>query len=155
MHSIVTSLKPPSAAVGLLLMAAISFCSATFAATDSSGNNEAAVGGDRSAHGCIASAGYTWSQLRNDCIRLFEAGVPLYNAQDPAATSVAYVVNGGDQLPLELYLPDKEMGILMFYRDGAWHDDDGRYVLTNDDNDVLDVRSSAGTLLFSSQKPKS
>lgn len=30
------------------------------------------VGGDKDKHGCIASAGYTWSEAQKDCIRLWE-----------------------------------------------------------------------------------
>jgi len=30
------------------------------------------VGGDRDAHGCIGSAGYTYSQIKKDCVRTFE-----------------------------------------------------------------------------------
>ncbi|MEM9107086.1 MAG: hypothetical protein AAGC96_15640 [Pseudomonadota bacterium] len=113
----------------------------------------AATGADQSEQGCIGSAGYTWSQLRQECVRLFEVGVPLYNAQDPDATTVAYMVSGGSAQPLELFLPDQAEGILMFFQDGAWHDDDHRYTLTNSDDDVLDVRDAAGKLLFSSRKP--
>lgn len=32
------------------------------------------VGGDRDEHGCIGSAGYTWSYALHDCVRLWEAG---------------------------------------------------------------------------------
>lgn len=35
------------------------------------------VGNDADEHGCKASAGYRWSVLRNECIRIFEAGVRL------------------------------------------------------------------------------
>ncbi|MEX3011868.1 hypothetical protein [Hoeflea sp. TYP-13] len=113
------------------------------------------VGSDRDKHGCIGSAGYTWSEVRQDCVRLFEAGAPLYNLQDPSATSVAYVVDGGGTMPLELFLPDEETGILLYYRDGGWLDDDDRYGLTIDKNDVIEVRDAEGTPLFSSRKPKS
>ncbi|MEN5087180.1 hypothetical protein MUB18_02350 [Sphingobacterium sp. PCS056] len=30
------------------------------------------VGADKDAHGCIASAGYTWSTLKDSCVRPFE-----------------------------------------------------------------------------------
>ena len=44
------------------------------------------VGGDRDEHGCIGSAGYTWSALRGECIQVFEVGTfkngkYTYNAQ--------------------------------------------------------------------------
>ena len=32
-------------------------------------------GADRDRHGCIASAGYTWSKVRKDCVRTFEEGI--------------------------------------------------------------------------------
>lgn len=34
-----------------------------------------AVGNDRDEHGCIGSAGYTWSYALHDCVRLWEAGL--------------------------------------------------------------------------------
>lgn len=34
------------------------------------------VGGDKDKHGCIASAGYTWSEVQKDCIRLWEKRSP-------------------------------------------------------------------------------
>lgn len=30
------------------------------------------LGGDKDAHGCIGSAGYTYSQVKKDCVRTFE-----------------------------------------------------------------------------------
>lgn len=45
----------------------------------------AIAGADRDAHGCIGSAGYTWSEVRQACIRIFEAGLAF--APDPAQTS--------------------------------------------------------------------
>src|SRR5699024_11716593 len=37
----------------------------------------AMIGSDKDQHGCKGSAGYTWSQLREDCIRIFEEGETL------------------------------------------------------------------------------
>lgn len=34
--------------------------------------NNAMPGGDADEHGCIGSAGYTWCQLRNECLRVWE-----------------------------------------------------------------------------------
>jgi len=39
------------------------------------------TGNDRDEHGCIGSAGYTWSVVKNDCIRIFEAGKRLNAAE--------------------------------------------------------------------------
>lgn len=38
--------------------------------SDSLKNIPQAVGNDRDEHGCLASAGYTWSEVQKDCIRL-------------------------------------------------------------------------------------
>ena len=40
------------------------------------------IGGDKDEHGCIASAGYTWSEVQKDCIRLWEKGVRLTSVKD-------------------------------------------------------------------------
>lgn len=42
-----------------------------------------AIGADRDAHGCIGSAGYVWSQVREECIRPFEAGIRMAPAAEP------------------------------------------------------------------------
>ena len=35
-------------------------------------SDQALVGGDRDAHGCIGSAGYSWCEAKNKCARPFE-----------------------------------------------------------------------------------
>ena len=35
------------------------------------------IGGERDAHGCLPAAGYTFSVVRNGCIRVFESGVTV------------------------------------------------------------------------------
>jgi len=68
------------------------------------------AGGGKDAHGCLASAGYTWSPLRAACIRIFEAGLAFAPSSDnPDQTLQAFVVMS---LPAatphqqaELYLP--------------------------------------------------
>jgi hypothetical protein len=42
------------------------------------------VGADRSAQGCIGSAGYVWSVVIDSCIRPFEIGSPFF-AYNPAS----------------------------------------------------------------------
>ena len=42
------------------------------------------VGGDSDEHGCKGSAGYSWSIVKNECIRLFESGIRL----DPKAAAL-------------------------------------------------------------------
>ena len=71
------------------------------------------AGADRDAHGCIASAGYTWSNVRNQCIRIFEAGLAF--EPDPAPTQgavlSAYLVLApaeGAVTAAELFVPGRD-----------------------------------------------
>ncbi len=75
------------------------------ASTDSS--HQQLVGNDRDDHGCIASAGYQWSELLKDCIRPFEKGTRL-KSTDPNATSAAYLVFNADSSQVELFLPKEK-----------------------------------------------
>ncbi|QGK74896.1 hypothetical protein [Flavobacterium sp. SLB02] len=70
------------------------------------------VGGDSDAHGCKASAGYTWSTLKKECVRLFEAGTKLAHAEDGKTYStVAYVIFDANQA--ELFLDTQKEPILL------------------------------------------
>lgn len=59
------------------------------------------VGSDRDSHGCIGSAGYQWSALTKQCVRLFEQGIRL-NPTDAGQTSSAFVLFNADQSQAEL-----------------------------------------------------
>lgn len=52
----------------------IFFIFLTFCASCSHSTFGRLVGNDRDEHGCIGSAGYTWSYALHDCVRLWEAG---------------------------------------------------------------------------------
>ena len=72
-----------------------------------------AVGADRDAHGCVGSAGYTWSVVRQACIRVFEAGLAFQPepGKSPAQGAVlqAFVVlapaQGGTVTAAEAFVP--------------------------------------------------
>lgn len=73
------------------------------------------VGGDRDKQGCIPSAGYTFSILKNDCVRLFEEKIKL-NEVNPkkSHTTFAAVIFSKDNKKAEIFLPDlKESQILL------------------------------------------
>ena len=59
-------------------------------------------GSDRDAHGCIGSAGYIWSEVRQDCIRLFEQGIRMVDT----AGNAAYIVFSPDSSQVELFFSD-------------------------------------------------
>lgn len=56
------------------------------------------VGSDRDEHGCIGSAGYTWSYALHDCIRLWEAGTRF-----DAGPEQTYVVFSADSTLAEIF----------------------------------------------------
>ena len=67
------------------------------------------VGGDKDDHGCLVSAGETWSELKQKCLRLFDEGMRL----DPVSTEKtavfsAFVLVNEDQSKVELFLPDED-----------------------------------------------
>ena len=74
------------------------------------------VGADKDEHGCIGSAGYTWSKLKNDCVQIFNVGFrlnPVTVEKDKEVIS-AFVLMGDDQAKVELFLPnDDQQSILL------------------------------------------
>ncbi|GMH76382.1 hypothetical protein TrST_g6565 [Triparma strigata] len=50
------------------------------------------VGGDEDDRGCIGSAGYTWCESLNECVRLFKTECPVTLLETPAETSEALIV---------------------------------------------------------------
>ena len=70
------------------------------------------VGGDSDSHGCKASAGYTWSILKKECIRIFENSTKLSHAEDGKTyTTIAYVIFEGDKA--ELFLDTQKESIIL------------------------------------------
>lgn len=73
------------------------------------------VGGDSDKHGCKGSAGYSWSQLRKECVRIFEGGTTL-TAVDPNNSMAAYVFFSPDKKKAEVFVMDngtKERSVIL------------------------------------------
>lgn len=74
------------------------------------------VGNDRDEHGCIGSAGYTWSVVKNECVRLFEVGIRLNaKAENLDKTLSAFVVfkSDSDDAQAEIFLPGQKGSLLL------------------------------------------
>ncbi len=72
---------------------------------------EAVVGADADSHGCKASAGYTWSILKKECIRIFE-GTKLSHYDDGKTyTTASYVIFDGNKA--ELFLDTQKESIIL------------------------------------------
>ena len=76
---------------------------------------------DKDANGCLTSAGYVWSQLNKECIKIYVSSIILYpsaNQNNENETLNAYILfnkNGGDEV--EIFFPNTEKSVL-FVRDG-------------------------------------
>ena len=73
-----------------------------------------AIGGTTDSNGCMMSAGYTWSQLKKECIRPFEDGILLeiLNTTKSYHTG-AYVVIDSLQKKAEVFVTDEDQSILL------------------------------------------
>ena len=99
-----------------------------------------ATGGDRDEHGCIPSAGQSWSQLRQECVQVFEVGTRLNPVEKKEGEAVisTFVLFNDDRSKAEIFLPnsDVESIILDKAADGTYKAD--RYVF-NDAEQALYV----------------
>ena len=70
--------------------------------------NKNALDSDKDDHGCVASAGQTWSQLEQDCIQVFNKGFRLNPVEPKKGEMVisAFILFSNDQSKIELFLPD-------------------------------------------------
>lgn len=78
------------------------------------------VGGEEDEHGCITAAGFTWSNLQQDCVKLFEVAYRLNPVSDltnddhvDAAIISAFVIFADDESKIELFLPQAEEGLVI------------------------------------------
>jgi hypothetical protein len=77
------------------------------------------VGGDRDVHGCIGSAGYTYSQIKNDCVRVFEQKIKLNEVNsDKSYTSMTAVIFSKDMKKAEIFIPDGNAKSIILTRQG-------------------------------------
>ena len=62
------------------------------------------VGNDSDEHGCKASAGYTWSEIKGECVRVWEVGSKLvYTPANDTQEVTTFVVFSTDSTQLETF----------------------------------------------------
>lgn len=91
-------------------------------------------------HGCNAAAGYTWSEVRGNCIRLFEEGIQFTAVAGQDTTLAAYVVFAADSLKAEVFLPGQKNTPILERRSLPV----GGYAWNEEDDDTLNVRQADG-----------
>ena len=89
------------------------------------------VGGDKDVHGCKGSAGYTYSQVKKDCVRVFEQKIKLTEVKPKgSSTSMTAIIFSKDMKKAEVFLPEENTGSLILTRLGkgkVWKN--GKYIL--------------------------
>ncbi|MFN5416258.1 MAG: hypothetical protein ACK5B9_04315 [Flavobacteriia bacterium] len=70
------------------------------------------VGNDADEHGCKNSAGYTWSILKNECVRIFEAGSSFISV-DKSQSLGAFVIISSDNKQTEIFLPTSKTSLIL------------------------------------------
>ncbi|KMQ64696.1 hypothetical protein ACM46_10645 [Chryseobacterium angstadtii] len=77
------------------------------------------VGGDKDVHGCRASAGYTYSQIKNDCVKVFAQKIKLKEvSSDKSSTSMTAVIFSKDMKRAEVFIPDQSAKSIILNREG-------------------------------------
>lgn len=73
------------------------------------------VGNDADAHGCKGSAGYTWSVIKNECIRPWENTLQLLpiNHEDSSAIITASVIFSTDSTKVELFMANETENLVL------------------------------------------
>ena len=97
------------------------------------------VGDDKDEHGCIASAGYTWSEGQKDCIRLWEKGVHLASVDD--AENTLFIVFSPDSTQVELFFSEADAPNEILDRRSL---PAGGYAWNMEDDDTKNVRLENG-----------
>jgi hypothetical protein len=103
------------------------------------------VGNDKDAYGCIPSAGYQWSELKQDCIRSFELPLQLYNNDHTFSAGVLFSSN---LEKAEVFC--KEGRLLMINSNiNKYSTVDDKYHLVNTDSVISwKVVDSLGSILY-------
>ncbi|WP_288438157.1 hypothetical protein [uncultured Chryseobacterium sp.] len=77
------------------------------------------LGGDRDVHGCLGSAGYTYSQLKNNCIKTFSQKIKLKEVStDKSYTSTTAVIFNKSMTKAEVFIPDGAAKSIILDRQG-------------------------------------
>lgn len=77
------------------------------------------LGGDRDVHGCIGSAGYTYSQIKNDCVRVFEQKIKLNEvSSDKSYSTMTAVIFSKDMKRAEIFIPNGNAKSIILTKEG-------------------------------------
>jgi hypothetical protein len=117
--------------------------------------NNQIVGGDKDEHGCIGSAGYIYSAIKNSCVRLFESGIrldPKDETLDKTQSAFVLFKSQTEYQTGELYLPGQKVPTILAFKEGKWSDQDGKFVLFESGKEMFLV-GEGNILLYATAEP--
>jgi hypothetical protein len=83
-------------------------------------NNGMMTGNDRDSHGCIGSAGYSWSKVRKDCIQVFEDGIQVKDDKCPEGEAT-YAVFSKDSNRVEIFACYNQKNEILYRKGDRWN----------------------------------
>lgn len=89
------------------------------------------VGNDSDEHGCKASAGYSWSEVKGECVRLWETGTALSATTNEYKGFAAYVIMNSDNSKAEVFVPGTQGGVMLSKKGSGWESGDWKLSKTN------------------------
>jgi hypothetical protein len=107
--------------IAFLLLASLVSCKWTDENEKEKKDNElnakdVVIGGDKDENGCLGSAGYTWSKLNKECVRVF-TGIqllPVDKSENPDdAVFAAYILFNESGDKAELFLPNQDDSVIV------------------------------------------
>lgn len=90
------------------------------------------IGGSRDTHGCLNSAGYTYSHIKKECIQSWDQKIKLVELETPGKTWVGNtgVIFSKDKKKAEIFIGKSPENSMILSKDGkesAWKN--GEYAL--------------------------
>lgn len=121
-----------------------------------SDNTKTLVGSDLDGNGCKTSAGYTFSKVKNSCIRVFESGIrldPKEKGMDQSLSAFAVFKSDDEDKQVEIFLPNSSTSMILNKVPdsgaGTWENDNykllqwkGTYYLDNFEKTIYEGTSA-------------
>lgn len=108
-----------------------------------------AIGFSPDEHGCNAAAGYQWSEAKQDCVRVWEAGTRLFVPDGSNSMTPPTLILSNDRKKAEIIYPNGFRLLLTAESDNLWTTGDYRLTLADSEWTLF----QNGKTLLCSSKP--
>ena len=98
-------------------------------------NKEGAIVADKDENGCLASAGYIWSKVNKECVKVFTGMQlnPTSNLENEDETRSAYILFNEEGNQAELFLPNETSSLVLIQQSNGnlWTFEDWQLIKEN------------------------